>query len=261
MRNRLKQKLDAGDVAIGAQVRFGVPAICELFGYAGFDFVSIDSEHGPQTPTGIQAQLQGLASSSATPIIRVPNNNPDVIRLYLDMGAGGVLVPFVSTADEARRAAEVCRYPPKGTRGFGPARASGYGFDSEYINEANDNVVCFVLIETEEGVANIDEILAVEGIDSCMLGPFDLSISLGIPQQFDHPRFKEASDTVFAALQKAGLPPGIDLDPTSCTPETFTEPMRNGYKLLLVDGDEWMLHAACKNVIECFEQSKISVKG
>lgn len=120
VRNRLKQRLDAGEVVIGAQLRFGVPAIVELFGRAGFDFVTIDSEHGPQTPTGVQAQLQGLSSSDTTPIIRVPNNDPDVIRLYLDMGAGGVLVPFVSNAEEARRAAQACRYPPRGTRGYGP---------------------------------------------------------------------------------------------------------------------------------------------
>ena len=261
MKNRLKQRLCASEVVIGAQLRFGVPAIAELFGKAGFDYVVFDTEHAPQPPIGVQAQLQGLASSEATPIVRVPNNDPDVIRLYLDMGAGGVLVPFVNSAEEAHCAAEVCRYPPQGTRGYGPARASGFGFDTDYFDEANDNVVCLVIIETAQAVANIDEIFAVEGVDSYIVGPFDLSISLGIPRECEHPRFKEAVETVLAAAHNAGKPPGTDVDAIPCTSETFDAPIRDGYKMLLVDGDEWMLHAACKNVIECCEQSKDSLKS
>ena len=199
MRNRLKQRLDAGEVVIGSQLRFGVPAIVELFGQAGFDFVTIDSEHAPQTPSGIQAQLQGLSSSDTTPIVRVPSSDPDVIRLYLDMGAGGVLAPFISNAGEAQRVAQACRYPPQGTRGYGPARASRFGFNTDYFAQANDHVVCLVLTETAEAVENIDEIFAVEGVDSHIVGPFDLSISLGIPRQFDHTRFQKAVETVFAA--------------------------------------------------------------
>jgi len=261
VKNRLKQRLDAGDVVIGAQNRFGVPSIAELFGKAGFDYVVLDTEHAPQTPSGVQAQLQGLASTDTTPIVRVPNNDPDLIRLYLDMGAGGVLVPFVNSAEEASRAAEACRYPPRGTRGYGPARASGFGFDTDYFDQANDNVVCLVIIETAQAVANIDEILAVPGIDSYIVGPFDLSISLGIPREFEHPRFQEAVATVLAAARKAGKPPGTDVDAIPCTAETFDGPIQEGYKLLMVDGDEWMLHAACKNVVRCCDQSKGSLKS
>ena len=139
--------------------------------------------------------------------------------------------------------------------------ASGFGFDTDYFDEANDNVVCLVIIETAEAVANIDEIFAVEGVDSYIVGPFDLSISLGIPREFEHPRFKEAVETVLAAAHNAGKPPGTDVDAIPCTAETFDAPIRDGYKMLLVDGDEWMLHAACKNVIECCEQSKDSLKS
>ena len=118
-----------------------------------------------------------------------------------------------------------------------------------------------MIIETAQAVANIDEIFAVEGVDSYIVGPFDLSISLGIPREFEHPRFKEAVETVLAAAHNAGKPPGTDVDAIPCTAETFDAPIRDGYKMLLVDGDEWMLHAACKNVIECCEQSKDSLKN
>ena len=96
MANALKQRLAAGKVAIGAQLRFGTPAIAELFGAAGFDWILIDSEHAPQNPVGIQAQLQAIGCTAATPLVRVPNNDPDLIKLYLDMGAQGIVYPFVS---------------------------------------------------------------------------------------------------------------------------------------------------------------------
>ena len=160
VKNRLKQRLDAGDVVIGAQNRFGVPAIVELFGKAGFDYVVLDTEHAPQTPSGVQAQLQGLASTDTTPIVRVPNNDPDLIRLYLDMGAGGVLVPFVNSAEEAEAIVRATRYPPQGRRGFGPLRASHYTQDyDDYLARANDNILVALIVETREAVENIESIM------------------------------------------------------------------------------------------------------
>ena len=255
MVHRLRDNLDAGRASIGAQIRFDSPGIAELFGLAGFDYVVIDHEHAPQTPVGIQHQIQAMASSSATAVLRVPKVDPDLIRLYLDMGAGGVMVPLVSTPQEAELGAKACRYPPRGTRGYGPARASRYGFDPDYFAKANDQVVYIVIIETAEAVAQIDRILAVDGIDAYLVGPFDLSISLGIPQQFDHPRFTEAVETVFAAASSAGVHAGIDVNAFQCTPEVFKTPIAQGYKMLLVDGDEWMIKAACEKVMSCFRQA------
>ncbi len=120
MKNLMKEKLVTGKVVVGAQLRFGSPAIAELFGHAGFDYIVFDSEHAPQTPVGIQQQMQALAATPATPIVRMPKNDPDLMRPYLDMGAGGVLVPFINTAEEARLGARALRYPPVGTRGYGP---------------------------------------------------------------------------------------------------------------------------------------------
>lgn len=255
MKNHLKSLLDAGDVAIGAQLRFGSPAIAELFGCAGFDYVVIDGEHAPQTPTGIFSQIQGLASTAATAIIRVPRNDPDLFRAYLDMGAGGILAPFVRTPEEVEAGARACRYPPAGTRGYGPDRASRYGFDDDYFDKADDQILYTVIIETVEAVDAIDEILSVDGVDSCIIGPFDLSISLGVPRQFEHPRFTQAVEKVFEASRKAGKPAGTDVDAIPCTADTFQAPIEKGYRLLLVDGDEWMLQAATRNVMNCFTRT------
>ena len=180
MQNRIKDQFAAGKPAFGSQLRFGSPAIAELCGHSGFDFLIIDSEHAPQTPIGIQAQLQAIGNTPATPIVRLPRIDEEQIRLYLDMGALGILAPFVNTADQAAEGARACRYPPVGIRGFGPHRAAQYGLRTdEYFAEINDLVIFIALIETAEAVANIDEILAVEGVDTFVIGPVDLSISLG----------------------------------------------------------------------------------
>jgi len=252
MRNLMKEKLVSGQMVLGAQLRFGSPAIAELFGHAGFDYVVFDSEHAPQTPIGVQQQMQGLAATPATPIVRMPKNDPDLMRPYLDMGAGGVLVPFVNTADEARLGARALRYPPQGTRGYGPARASKYGFDPGYFPAADAHMVYLPIIEDAEAVRNIDALLAVEGVDSFIIGPVDLSISLGIPMQFEHSRFKEAVREVIRAARAAEKPLGTAVyGGDMFSPDTYKCFLDQGFTLLLVGGDEWMLNATCRKLLEC----------
>lgn len=245
------EKLAAGKVVVGAQLRFGSPAIAELFGHAGFDYLVFDTEHAPQTPVGIQHQMQAAGNTPAVPIVRV-QNDPDLMRVYLDMGAGGILAPFVNTADEARKGAAALRYPPVGTRGCGPARASRYGLDPDYFETANANMIYLPIIEDVEAVCNIDAILAVEGVDSFIIGPLDLSISLGIPTQFEHPKFKEAVRTVVAAAEAARKPPGTGIyGGDMFSPDTYKRFVDQGFKLLLAGGDEWMLTAGCRKLVEC----------
>ena len=216
MKNRLKTLLDAGNVAIGAQLRFGSPAIAELLGCASFDCVVFAAEHAPQTRPGILSQIQGLASTLATPIIRVSKNVPDIFRVYLDMGAEGILAPFVKMPEEVKAGTKGCRYPPRGPRGFDPDRVKRDGFDYQYFDQANDQVLYMVIIEAVEA---IDEMLSVDGLDGFVVGPFALSISLGVPRQFDHPRFISAVERVVQAAQKARKSAGTNVDAFSCTPQ------------------------------------------
>lgn len=254
MENRLRQLLDAGEPALGAQLRFGSPAIAELYGAAGFDFIIIDGEHAPQTPVGIQAQLQAAGSTRVSALVRPGSNDPDLIRLYLDMGAAGVVVPFISTAEQAKTGARACRYPPTGSRGYGPSRAASYGFDEGYFERANDDVLYVPLIETAEAVENIHDILAVEGVDTFIVGEYDLSISLGVPVGFDRPEFMNAIRRVREAGVEAGVPQMAALDAADSTAESFKRLRAQGVGLFLVDGDEWMLHAATKAVVDGFNQ-------
>lgn len=252
MRNRMKEQLLAGKVVLGAQLRFGSAAIAELFGYAGFDYVVFDSEHAPQTPVGIQQQIQAVAATPATPIVRLLKNDPDLMRPFLDMGAWGMLAPFVNTAEEARLGARALRYPPVGTRGYGPARASRFGFDPDYFQAANENMVYLPIIEDERAVRNIDALLAVAGVDSFVIGPVDLSISLGLPMQFDHRKFKEAIRTIIQAAQGARKPLGTAIyGGDMFNPDTYKRFVDQGFTLLLIGGDEWMLNTSCRKLVEC----------
>ena len=252
MKNLMKEKLRAGEIVLGAQLRLGSPSIAELFGHAGFDYLVFDSEHAPQTPVGIQQQIQAAAATPAAPIVRLPHNDPNLMGPYLDMGALGILAPFVNTPEEARNGAQRLRYPPQGTRGYGPSRAAQYGFDADYFAQANDNMLYLPIIEDAEAVRHIEAILAVEEVDSFVIGPADLSISLGAPMQFEHPQFKEAIQEIMRAAQAAKKPLGTGVyGGDMFAPDTYKRFVDQGFTLLLSGGDEWILQQGCRRLVEC----------
>ena len=250
-RNHLKGLLANRQVALGAQLRFGVPAIAELFATAGYDFLVIDGEHAPQTPVGIQAQLQAIAGHACTPLVRFGRNDSDEIRLALDMGAGGVLIPLVKTAHDVEKLVLACRYPPAGERSYGPSRAYRYGFDRDYFAAANDSVVTMIIIETREAVENIDAILAVEGLDTFVIGTADLSIALGAPLDYQHPDVVAAVDTILSAARRAGKPAGVGYAAHDHT--LMRQRIDQGVQVLLANGDEWILHEQCQQIVSQFQ--------
>jgi 2-keto-3-deoxy-L-rhamnonate aldolase RhmA len=164
-------------------------------------------------------------------VARVASNDTLEIRRALDAGAAGVLVPFVSTPEQARRAVSAARYPPAGVRGFSFSRANDWGvsFDSE-ARRANDDVAVIVMIESREGADSIEAIVGVEGVDAVFIGPYDLSGSFGIPGQIQAPVVQEACRRVVQAARDAGKPAGVLL--ARPTPETVTRAVRDGYTLL-----------------------------
>jgi 2-dehydro-3-deoxyglucarate aldolase len=247
MTNHFKELIESGRVALGAQLRLGVPAIAEIFAAAGYDYLVIDGEHAPQTPSGIQLQMQAMNGYKCTPIVRFGRNDPDEIRLALDMGAGGVLIPLIKTAADVEKTVSACRYPPVGTRSYGPSRAYQYGFDTSYFPASEPSLVCMFIIETAEAIDNIDEIMAVDGLDTVVMGPADLSIALGVPMQMQHPRVEEATEKVMAAARRAGKPAGVSFYPSNLP--FMQQRIQQGATVLLASGDEWMLHAACKDMV------------
>ena len=251
MNSRIRNLLEADKPAFGIQLRFGSPAIAELAGLAGFDWILIDTEHAPQTPVTVQAQIQAAGCTPATPIVRITRTDPDLIKLYLDMGAMGIVVPFVNTPEEAKLGAEACRYPPRGTRGWGPHRAAGYGlFEEDYTARIDDVVVYLPIIESAEAVDNIDAIMDVEGVDGCIVGPVDLCISLGVPFRFDHPKYLDALRRVREAGQRTGKPVGHPLLGSTDDEENVRRQVAEGVRLLLIGGDETVMQDGLRGTIE-----------
>ena len=203
----LKKRLRAGETTVGSWLSFADLNVAEILAGTGFDWVLIDGEHGPFDLGGLQTVLAAFNGSRTVPIVRVPWNDPVRIKQVLDLGVDGVLVPMVNSADEARAAVAACKYPPTGTRGFGPRRASDYGRSTDaYTAQANDGTIVMLQIEHVNAVERIDAILKVPGIDVICIGPTDLSGSAGLLRQFNHPTVTAAIDKVIARCRAARLP-------------------------------------------------------
>lgn len=214
-RNELKQRWDEGDAGVGLWLSLPDPSVAEQIGSLDPAYLVIDMQHGMIDYAGVRHLLQASQRSAATPIVRVPWNEPGIIGKVLDAGSLGVIVPMVNTVEEAERAVAACFYQPKGSRSHGPVRAT-LAHGADYPVRANDEVACIPMIETVEAIENIDKILAVPGIDAIYVGPADLSRTLGLPPLGDHDdqRFTSALDTILAACDNAGVPAGIHANPT-----------------------------------------------
>ena len=209
--NKTKRLIAAGGTAVGGFLMIKSPEIVEIMGYAGLDFVIIDSEHGPADNETIGNMIRAAEASGITPIVRVRwVNDPTLILRALDLGAQGVQVPMVEDAETAARVVQAARYHPLGRRGLAGVRAAKYGAVDlgAYTQEANDENLVIAQIETAKAVGNAQAIAAVPGIDVVFVGPVDLSQSLGIPGQRSNPVLIEAMDKVFAACKAAGRPCG-----------------------------------------------------
>jgi 2-keto-3-deoxy-L-rhamnonate aldolase RhmA len=241
---KFKAKLRAGEVCVGAQLALTDPAVVEIFGRAGYDWLVVDTEHAPHTVLSVRNMLQAGVHSPSIVIARPVKLDSDIIRQYLDVGSPGLLCPFINTGEDASQLVHACRYPPKGTRGYGPRRAGVYGFDAdEYFREANENIICIPIIESAQSVENIEEIVSVDGIDGITLGPMDLSISLGIFKQFEHPTYLSVIERVRKACEKYKKAMG-----TACySYKHAVRCMDQGYTLLLVGGDDQFIASeACR---------------
>lgn len=206
-----RRRVLAREWLCGTFLSLGSAITVELAGGLGFDWLLIDHEHGPGGEDTLLQQLQGAAATPAFPIVRIAANETPRFKRVLDMGAFGVMVPYVSTADEARAAVSAMRYPPRGVRGVAKFnRGAGFGGDfAEYYAHAHERLVTVVQIETADGVANAADIATVDGVDVLFVGPTDLSYNLGLPDQFDAPRFVEALRAVSAAARQHGKAAGI----------------------------------------------------
>jgi len=209
--NRFKQRLRSGDAQIGLWLGLADAYCAELAANAGFDWLLIDGEHAPNDLRGMLAQLQAVAPYSSQAVIRPVIGDTALIKQVLDIGAQTLLVPMVESAEQARQLVKAVHYPPTGVRGVGSAlaRASRWNSIAGYLDHADEQMCLLVQIENKEGLANLDAIVAVDGVDGVFIGPADLSAAMGHRGNPGHPEVQEAIEDAIVRIAKAGKAAGI----------------------------------------------------
>jgi 2-keto-3-deoxy-L-rhamnonate aldolase RhmA len=248
----LRDKLKSGATCLGTFTTSSDPCLTELLCGSGFDFLVIDAEHGALNIESVQANIMATMASDTVPIIRVPNSDEAFIKCVLDAGAGGVLVPQVRDAEDARRAVAACLYPPEGIRGFGPRRPANYERNyAEVSATANDHIVVWAQIENTGAVDEIEEIVRIPHLAGVLIGPNDLAAALGLIFQKDHPRVLEAIDTIKAAAQAAGLPVGMA---GLSDPESAVKWLRAGFQFATLGNINGLLMRASRGFVDSVKQ-------
>jgi len=208
--NPFKRALKAGKAQIGLWSSLSSNYSVEVIAGAGFDWILLDCEHSPNDLESLLTQLQAAAPYPAHPVVRVPWNDMVNIKRVLDVGAQSLLIPYVSTAEEARAAVSYTRYPPAGARGVaGTTRATRFGRVKDYAKRAHEEICVLVQVETQAALDNIEAICALDGVDGVFIGPADLHASLGYTGEIANPKVKPMIDEAIRRIRKAGKAPGI----------------------------------------------------
>lgn len=208
----LKSSINQKKLLIGSWIQLQDVFSAEIMAKAGFDWLAIDMEHGLIDLNCAYKLIQVINLSGGVPLVRLNENDPSTIRRVMDAGAGGVIVPMVNCKEDARMALDAVNYPPAGKRSFGLGRAHQYGkkFES-YMRKANRSSILVVQIEHINALDNLDSILNLKGIDACIIGPYDLSGSMGIPGKFNDKKFNAVLEKIINAVKDSGKLLGIHI--------------------------------------------------
>ena len=233
--NSLKRRLRDGENVLGCWSMLGHPQVVEILSLAGFDFIVLDQEHGLGDPSSLPAQLHAMSATPTVGVVRVPWNDHVYLKRVLDAGAEAVLIPSINTAEEARAAVAACLYPMRGRRGTAASsvRASSYGMAPDYVATCAENLLIACQIESAQAVENIDEILAVDGIDMLLIGPTDLSATVGQMGNIRHPEVARLIAHAEARIKAAGRPMGTVPHP-GCT---WKDMFARGYQFVNAGSD------------------------
>lgn len=236
-------------LSIGSWITLGHPAIAEIMAAAGFDWLAVDLEHSVITLREAEELIRVIDLKGLPAFVRLSSNNSEQIKRVMDAGASGVIVPMVNTREEAVSAVSAVKYPPIGTRSFGLARAQGYGPKFEdYISWQEEGTLIIVQIEHIQAVENLESILDVPGVDGYFVGPYDLSGSLGVPGDFNHPVFLEAMDEINRLASQTNVPGGVHIVEPDV--EKLREYIAKGHTFLAYSIDTRMLDESCRKGLE-----------
>lgn len=240
-----KRKLLQNRLVLGTWITLPHSAIAEIFAKAGFDWVVVDLEHSSITCEKAEELVRTIESAQSIPLVRLTSNDTNQIKRVMDAGAHGIIVPNVKSAEDARNAVAATRYYPKGFRGVGLARAQGYGASfRDYLIWQNEGPIVIVQIEDQIALNHLDGIFKVPGITGFMIGPYDLSCSLGVPGQFSGKKFQVAEKKILDAGRKAGCPAGIHI--VEPDPRRLRVAIRKGFHFIAYSVDIRMLDVAAR---------------
>ena len=231
---------------IGSWLQIGNSEFTSIMIQSGFDFLVIDMEHGSISEESLPALFEVFKGSSCVPIVRVAKNDQILIRRALDLGAKGIIVPGVKSKEDVIEAQNAIFYPPKGERGIGFSKANNYGISfTEYFKSSNNNVLFVTQIEHNAAVTNINEIFSCNKIDSYIIGPYDLSGSMGIVGEFNNPKYIKNLDIIKKAAMNNGIKSGIHVVRPGV--EYLKSAIKDGYEFIAYSTDALLLHDRCTN--------------
>ncbi|MGB2754744.1 MAG: aldolase/citrate lyase family protein [Phycisphaerae bacterium] len=247
--NPVKRKLARGQVVVGSWIAMDHPWVADIMGQCGFEFLVVELEHSVVELGALTSLFAILELHGVVPMARLSSNDPVQAKRVLDAGAYGLIFPMVNTPEDARRAVAAVKYPPQGARGFGLGRAQDFGFGSkDYFARANQETIVVVQVEHIEGVRHIDAILEVEGIDAVFIGPYDLSGSLGVPGQIDHPKVRAARKCVLDAALERSIAPGLHVVHPDA--KLLRRVLDKGFRFIAYGGDILYLGEACRRAMD-----------
>lgn len=247
--NRFKRSIAAGTVQIGLWASLADSYAIEIVAAAGFDWLLIDGEHAPNDLRSVLAQLQAVAAYPAHPVVRIPVGDAVLIKQYLDLGVQSLLIPMVETDEQARQLVAATQYSPRGTRGVATARASRWGAVADYFSRAGESICLLLQVETVRGLGNLDEILAVEGVDGVFVGPSDLAASMGRIGQPSHPEVMSAVERAIKKIVASGKAAGILTTDTALARAYI----QSGVAFCAVGVDTIMLSQAARMLVRAFK--------
>lgn len=245
----LKKRIQNRELTIGSWITIGDPIVAEIMATAGYDWLVIDMEHSAIGFEAAQDLIRCISLCGVAPLVRVGHNDATIIKRVMDAGAHGVIVPMVKTPEEAVQAVGAVQYPPHGRRGVGLARAQDYGFGFDRYKQWNEkSSIVIVQIEHYKAVENLSEIMSVDGVDGFIIGPYDLSGSLGVPGDFQHPKVVAALERVASLTKIHNYLSGfhvIEPDPVS-----VDEKIEAGYRFIAYSIDTIYLGKCCRDALK-----------
>ena len=246
--NNTKTKLSRGETVFGGWIMIGHPSVAEVMAGEGFDWLGVDMEHTSISIREFHELALAVQGTDVDLLARLPGHDPDLAKRLLDSGAVGIIVPGVNTPDDARRAVAMAKFPPAGTRGASLCRATDFGRNFEaYYRQHNDNVLVVCMLEHVDAVANVEAILETPGLDATLIGPYDLSASMDLPGQLDHPDVQAAQQTIVDACKDHGVPAGIHV--VEVDEHRLRQRVDQGFRFVACGIDTAFLMHGCRTML------------